>query len=291
MSAVHVIHENPDWTTPLFRALAARDVPFVDWHLGAGTLDLATAPPHGVFYSRMSASAHTRGHRHAPEHTAAVLAQYQALEAAGVRVPRTVAAVGRDAVLAAAGSFDGPFLTKPNRGGKGLGVRLFRDVATLAAYLDGPDHEPPVDGITLVQRYIEAPTPTITRVEFVGGKLLYAVAVDTSGGFELCPADACAVDDAFCPAGAVSETFRILPDFDHPLVERYRRVLATHDVGVAAFEFVADASGRDYTYDLNTNTNYNARAEAAVGRSGMDALADYLGRELAREQGRARAAA
>ena len=170
-------------------------------------------------------------------------------------------------------------------------MRLFRDVATLAAYLDGPDHEPPVDGITLVQRYIEAPTPTITRVEFVGGKLLYAVAVDTSGGFELCPADACAADDAFCPAGAGGETFRILPDFDHPLVERYRRVLATHDVGVAAFEFVVDARGRDYTYDLNTNTNYNARAEAAVGRSGMDALADYLGRELAREQGRARAAA
>ena len=25
-------------------------------------------PPEGVFYNRMSASSHTRGHRHAPEH-------------------------------------------------------------------------------------------------------------------------------------------------------------------------------------------------------------------------------
>jgi hypothetical protein len=29
--------------------------------------------------------------------------------------------------------------------------------------------------------------PLITRAEFVGGKFIYAVEVDTSGGFELCP--------------------------------------------------------------------------------------------------------
>ena len=33
----------------------------------------------------------------------------------------------------------------------------------------------------------------ITRAEFVGGRFLYAVEVDTSSGFELCPADACTV--------------------------------------------------------------------------------------------------
>ena len=32
-------------------------------------------------------------------------------------------------------------------------------------------------------------------VEFVGGEFLYAVRVDTSQGFELCPADACRIDD------------------------------------------------------------------------------------------------
>ena len=42
-----------------------------------------------------------------------------------------------------------------------------------------------------MQRYIRAPEPFITRVEFVGGRFLYAVRVDTSQGFELCPADQC----------------------------------------------------------------------------------------------------
>ena len=102
--------------------------------------------------------------------------------------------------------------------------------------------------------------------------MLYAVRVDTSQGFELCPADACAVDDAFCPVGEqAGEKFQILQDFDHPLLPRYRRLLAQHGIGVAAFEFIVDADGRDYTYDINTNTNYNAAAEArAISSAGPD---------------------
>ena len=71
-----------------------------------------------------------------------------------------------------------------------------RDVvaAEYARVASGAGHEPPVDGVALVQEYIAAPAPFITRAEFIGGRFLYAVRVDTSLGFELCPADACAVD-------------------------------------------------------------------------------------------------
>src|SRR5438046_8672005 len=99
---------------------------------------------------------------------------------------------------------NGAFSTKPNRAGKGLGVHLFRDVAALAENVDSPAVEKSVDGVTLIQQYIQSPEPYITRVEFVGGKFLYAVRVDTSLGFELCPADVCQVGDAFCPVGESS---------------------------------------------------------------------------------------
>ncbi len=118
------------------------------------------------------------------------VAQYAALEAHGIRTPRTLAAVGREHIVEAARGFDGPFITKHNRAGKGLGVRLFYSVEGLGEYVQGPDFEDSVDGVTLVQEYIQAPEPFITRVEFVGGRLVYAVRVDTSEGFELCPADA-----------------------------------------------------------------------------------------------------
>jgi hypothetical protein len=36
-------------------------------------LNTASTPPEGVFYNRMSASSHSRGHRFAPEYTAVIL--------------------------------------------------------------------------------------------------------------------------------------------------------------------------------------------------------------------------
>ena len=307
---IYVLHENTAWVEPLRVALHERGLSFEEWLLDTGTLDLTKPPPEGVFYNRMSASSHTRGHRYAPEHAAAALAwlerhgrrvlnggralqlelskvaQYAALEALGIRTPRTVAVIGRQPLVEAARRFPLPFITKHNRAGKGLGVRLFHDAEALARYVESEAFEPSVDGITLLQEYIEAPEPFITRVEFVAGRFLYAVQVDTSQGFELCPAAACRVDDTYCPAGeAAGALFRIVERFRHPLVERYERVLAANDTHIAGIEFIVDRDGVAYTYDINTNTNYNSEAEEAAGQSGMGAIADYLGRELARLRG------
>jgi hypothetical protein len=183
-------------------------------------------------------------------------------------------------------------ILKHNRAGKGLGVRLFLSASALEGHLASGDFEPSIDGITLVQRYIEAPEPFITRVEFVGGKFLYAVRVDTSQGFELCPADACQIDSpslaVACPAVAPSDKFQIVRDFDHPLLPKWQAFLAANDIRIAGIEFITDKGGRSFTYDVNTNTNYNPDAEAKDGRagssrSGMGAIASYLGDLLARE--------
>jgi hypothetical protein len=308
MSHIHIIHENDEWTAPLLRELDALGHPYRDWHLGNAKLDLDEDPPAGVFYSRMSASSHTRGHRYTPELTAGVLtwletrgarvlngaralalelskmAQHAALREHGIRVPHTVAALGREQIIAAACDFHGTFISKHNRAGKGLGVRLHEDVDALVNYLDGPEFELPVDGITRVQEYIEAPTPQITRLEFIGQEFLYAVRVDTSEGFELCPAQSCEIGDGACPVSeSVTEKFVIIDDFDHPLVDAYGDFMVRHELQVAAFEFIIDGDGHAYTYDINTNTNYNASAEAHTERSGMLALARFLGVELARQ--------
>src|SRR3546814_8390310 len=56
-----------------------------------------------------------------------------------------------------------------------------------------------------LQEHVATPEPVITRAEFVGGRFLYAVEVDTAGGFELCPADVCSVPGAARPAFKVVE--------------------------------------------------------------------------------------
>ena len=288
---------------PLRREFAARDVPFTEWFLHRGVLDLTRPPPEGIFYNRISASSHTRGHRYAPEFTAAVLAwltrhgrtvingertvqlevtkvgQYEALKAFGIETPDTAAVIGKEHVAAAADRIGYPIILKHNRAGKGLGVRLLLSAEALEQHLASPDFEESIDGITLVQRYIEAPAPYITRVEFVGGRLVYAVRVDTSEGFELCPADVCQIgeDESACPTAAPADKFQIIPDFKHPLLPAWQAFLAKNGIDIAGIEFIEDADGRAYTYDVNTNTNYNPDAEAKDGRSGMGAIADYLG--------------
>jgi hypothetical protein len=309
MPKIYVIHENDAWVEPLRSAFAALGLPYEEWFLSEGRLDLAEAPPEGVFYNRMSASSHTRGHRYAPELTGSVLAwlelhdrrvindsralrleiskvaQYAALAPHGIRTPHTIAAVGREAIIAAARKMGPSFITKHNRAGKGLGVKLFHSVDALQAHVDSPAFEDSVDGITLIQQYIHAPEPFITRVEFIGGKFLYAVRVDTTLGFELCPADVCQVDDAFCPVGetpaaTAAPRFQVVRGFSHPIIERYRRFIAENGIGIAGIEFITDETGELYTYDVNTNTNYNSAAEAEAGIYGMREIATYLGREL-----------
>jgi hypothetical protein len=307
MTHIYVIHENAAWLEPLAAALDRQALPWRDWFLDRGVFDLSRPPPEGVFYNRMSASSHTRDHRYAAELTASVLAwleqhkrrvvngsraldleiskarQYAALEKAGIRTPDTVLVAGKELLADAARQrfVNGPFILKPNRGGKGLGVRLFQTLDALGDYLDSPDYAPPVDGLHLLQQYVRAPVPLIVRAEFIGGRFMYAVEVDTSDGFELCPADVCAVGDAFCPAGEETRAkFTIIEDIDNTLKRRYEAFLAANDIGVAGIEFVTDADGVVYTYDVNTNTNYNPDAEARGGRSGMETLAQYLGAQL-----------
>ena len=219
------------------------------------------------------------------------VAQYAALARAGLAVPDTVACHTAEQIMAAHARFgDRPVITKHNRAGKGLGVKLFRDAGSLEAYVGGRTFEPSVDGITLLQSYIEAPAPFITRVEFIGGRFLYAVRVDTSDGFELCPADVCALDNV-CMADSnkadirphrfeIIERFEASPVGRH-LLPRMEAVMRQAGLDVAAFEFICDADDRPFVYDVNTNTNYNSDAESRAGVSAMDSLAAYLQAELA----------
>lgn len=211
--------------------------------------------------------------------------QDAALRAAGIDTPRTIAIIGREALVDAGRRMTPPFITKHNMGGKGLGVRLFRDHESFAAYVNGADFEVSFDGVTLLQQYIQPPEPFITRVELVDGRLVYAMRSSTMQGFELCPADACQVVDTpldtSCPVGGTGR-FAARTDIanDDRLVRAYAALCAQHGIESAGPEFVEDATGRRYTYDINANTNYNSEVEAEVGVDGMMAIVDHCRRAL-----------
>ncbi|WP_064091818.1 ATP-grasp domain-containing protein [Rossellomorea aquimaris] len=307
MKKIYVIHENSEWTNHLTSRLDELQLPYEEWFLDEGMVDLSTEPPEGVFYNRISASSHTRDHRYAPELTESVLSwlefhnrrilngsralrlevskvnQYMALNASQIKTPKTIAAVGKEQIIKAAEKLDKPsFITKHNRAGKGLGVQLFHSIEALKNYVYSDSFEEPLDGTTLIQEYIKSPDQSITRCEFIGGKFVYAVKVDTSKGFELCPADACQVEDLFCPVGEKEEKpmFEIIDQFSNEMIDQYESFLKANKIDVAGIEFIQDENGVIYTYDVNTNTNYNKDAEGVYGKFGMLELAKFLGEQL-----------
>ncbi len=297
---IHILYENDAWLPPLVDALHERGLTSRPWFVEGGAVDLAQAPPEGVYVNRMSPSAHTRGHQGGVAATREILAWLEshgrrvvngsaafdlevskvrqdiALRAAGIQTPHTIAAIGRQGLRDAAERLGAPFVTKHNQGGKGLGVRLFRDLEAFEEFVSSDAVNETPDGVWVLQRYIVPPEPFITRVEIVNGRFLYAIRSSTEGGFELCPADACeSTDSAFCPVGGTGK-FALRPDITEadPLVRAYLALCDRHGLDVAGIEFVEDEAGRRYTYDVNANSNYNSTVESQHGLHGMGAIAD-----------------
>ena len=264
MAKIYVLHENAAWLPPLRQAFAALGLPYEEWFLNQGSVDLGAPPPDGVFYNRMSASSFTRDHVHAPELTAGMLAwlqahgrrvvndgraldlevskvkQYAALSAHGIRTPRTVAAVGRDAVVAAASDFGpGPMILKPNRGGKGHDVRLFDDAEALIGHVGSDAYEAPVDGVALVQQYIAAPgaLSSPVRNSSAAASCTPSASIRRWGSSCARPTPAPWMAARRC-RNSPSSTPSI-----RELQAGYERFLAANGIEVAGIEFIVDRDG------------------------------------------------
>jgi glutathione synthase/RimK-type ligase-like ATP-grasp enzyme len=304
MQDIYIIHENEEWLEPLRKAFLDRSVVAKEWFLNEGQVDLNTKPPQGIFYNRMSASSHTRGNRFAPELTRATInwlelhnrnvfngsraiyyevdkfSQYCALHQNDILTPKTIAVIGKAQLISTAKSFNQlPFIIKPNRGGKGLGVKLIKSIEEFESFLDSDEYEEPLDGTWLIQEYIQSEQTYITRAEFVGCKFLYTVKVNTESGFELCPADVCEISDAFCPTTKQESKFEIIHDYDqHPLIAQLEQFLQKTKIDIAGIEFIENQRGQLLVYDINTNTNYNGAAEKKAGleTTAMESIAELL---------------
>lgn len=309
---VYLLYENADWLPPLIRELQRAAVPYKEWFLHHGCIDLHSAPPPGIFVNRISPSSHTRGHAESIFFAREVVTwleahgrrvingsrafalevskvrQYTALERVGLATPKTLAVCGgADELKNAARQMALPFLTKHNCGGKGLGVKVFHSYEAFDQDAETLATDASIDHVILLQDYIASPQQRITRVEIVDGKFLYAINSDTSHGFELCPAESCEIGSAFCPVGesAPSATnrqslFTLRENFSDPIIEQYIAFMAEHAIDIAGFEFIEDANGCKITYDINCTTNYSPGVESAHNLNGMAAIVQLLQREL-----------
>jgi hypothetical protein len=112
-------------------------------------------------------------------------------------------------------------------------VKLFKDTTLLKTFMQD-EYEFPVDGVTILQEYIESPDNCVIRCEYVGGKFLYALRINATESFENCPSDVCQMPKGF------KQRFEIVQDFEDPIIEVYKNFLNTNRIDISGVEFIKD---------------------------------------------------
>jgi hypothetical protein len=306
---IAIFYEHPEWFAPLFAELDRRGVAYdrlVAYQHGFDPA--AEHPPYALIVNRMSPSAYLRGHVQAIFYTlhylaylnaigANVLNGYDAyvyefskakqlglLQRLGLRYPRARVINDASQVLTAATGLTFPVILKPNLGGSGAKIVLFKTPEELRQAAAHGLLDLGIDHTALVQEYLPTEGDSIVRVEILGGEYLYAIRVFlTAGAFNLCPADYCRVAAPGTSAAGLADDVsgRRAPveaytPPDH-IIAAVKRITAAAHIEVGGVEYLISArDGHPYFYDINALSNFVADAPHVVGFDPVPKLVDYI---------------
>ena len=307
-----VLHEHPEWQKPLFAALTRRGVSFEPFDLTRAAFSNADVLRAPVYFNQASPSAYLRGHTRAVPLALAYLrsvellgarvingadvfalelsksAQATLLRTLGIDTPRSVTFNDPRALQAYAADIRWPALLKPDQGGSGARIQL---VDSLAHVDEIFARDPGVwlpDNLFVLQEYLpHDPERGITRLEFLGGELLYATRVVTHGRFNLCPSPVCNPEegDGACelPSEAPPVEFYPFPDVPREAVATAQRIVRAANLDVGGIEYLETVDGRRVFYDINANSNLRPSVAATFGFDPFDRVVDFLANRLARK--------
>ena len=310
-----VLHEHPEWQKPLFAALTRRGVSFEPFDLTQAAFSNVEALRAPVYFNQASPSAYLRGHTRA---VPLALAYMRSLELGGARVlngadvfalelsksaqatllrtlgidcPRSITFNDPRALHAYAAEIRWPALLKPDQGGSGARIQMVDSLAHVEAIFSRDPGMWLPDNLFVLQEYLpHDPERGITRLEFLGDELLYAMRVVTHGRFNLCPSPVCNPEDGdgaceipeVVPAPPVE--FYPFPEVPKEAVETARRIARAAGLDVGGVEYLESPDGRRVFYDINANSNLRPSVAAAFGFDPFERVVDYLERQLARRR-------
>jgi glutathione synthase/RimK-type ligase-like ATP-grasp enzyme len=301
MSDLAIFYEHPKWFAPLFAGLEARGIAYRPIHADGYAYDPADPrPPAPLVFNRIAMSSFLRAPEHPIFFAQALMAQWRtagarvvngadvlAIDASKARQLALVAGLGlavpatrivhRAADLAAAAAgLRFPLVVKANIGGSGAGIVRYDSADALAAAVADGTVPDSIDRVLLVQEYVPVRGGAITRIETLGGKYLYAIAVDGGGGFDLCPADVCLT----APGKAAVTVQRVAPALE--AIAAAERIAQAAGMDVGGVEMmIDDRDGTPLFYDVNALSNFVADPLTVLGWDPHDRLIDWLADRIA----------
>jgi glutathione synthase/RimK-type ligase-like ATP-grasp enzyme len=291
-----ILYEHPTWFAPLFAALDRRGIAWRAIRLSDHSFDPGSigipAPvvlsrvamssflreaEHGIFYAE-ALLAHWAGNGAKVLNGADVIAidsskarQLSLIAGLGLGIPETRVVHRREDILAAATGMAFPLLLKANVGGSGAGITRYERREELEEAVRERFLPDSVDKVLLLQDHVPARGGTIIRVETLGGDFLYAIEVESGGGFDLCPADACIA----APGREAIRMTAVTPPA--ALVEAAQRIARAAGLDVGGVEYlIDDRDGVARFYDINALSNFVANPLDVLGWDPHERLVDHL---------------
>jgi glutathione synthase/RimK-type ligase-like ATP-grasp enzyme len=308
-----VLFEHPDWQKSLWAALERRGIHFSAFDLKRAAFDPDAVPETPLYFNQASPSAYVRGNARA---VPLALSLMRSLELGGAQVlngsrafllelsksaqaallrrleiphPRSLVFNDAETVLAQwTGGW--PALLKPEQGGSGARMFLLNSPDELLKLLrDQPAVWLP-DNLLLLQQYFPVdPSQGIVRMEFLGGKLLYAMRVVSNGAFNLCPSEVCNPEGSgeshyAVPASVPAKPVEFYPYANVPAeaVVMGEKIMSAGGLDVGGIEYLETSDGRRIFYDVNANSNLRAPIGQAFGFDPFERVVDYLSEQIER---------
>ncbi len=308
-SPIGVLDEHPDWLDPLYSVFDERGVPYEKIDISTFSYNPQLKECLPFYINRLSPSALNRGHESAFAFTLDYITH---LESMGARVingshtvlietskakqasilstlnipqPKTIVLNNITQIEKHISDFQFPILIKPNCGGSGSGIQKFENPDDLKSATDAGGIDIPVNGLFILQEFIQPRDGHIVRLETINGKLAYAMKVFTDGSFNLCPSDGCDVDRStpatddlgYCPSTTDSDVrFELYRNPPSDVVSAVERIVAHAGMECGGIEYTVGKDGQWYIYDINPLSILRASFKEEYGVDGWGMLADFF---------------
>ena len=308
-SPIGVLDEHPDWLDPLYSVFDERGVPYEKIDISTFSYNPQLKECLPFYINRLSPSALNRGHESAFAFTLDYITH---LESMGARVingshtvlietskakqasilstlnisqPKTIVLNNIAQIEKYISDFQFPILIKPNCGGSGSGIQKFENPGDLKSARDAGEIDIPVNGLFILQEFIQPRDGHIVRLETINGKLAYAMKVFTDGSFNLCPSDGCDVDRStpatddlgYCPSTTDSDVrFELYRNPPSDVVSAVERIVAHAGMECGGIEYTVGQDGQWYIYDINPLSILRASFKEEYGVDGWGMLADFF---------------
>ena len=303
---IGIIFEHPEWHIPLFEALSTSGLDVAKIDLKKGAFNFGSLPEASLYYNLVSPSAYLRGNQRAIPFAYSVCRtlesmgrrvingsasmalefsksnQLALLKSLGVDHPQSVVFNDAGALSILEEKLKWPMILKPEQGGSGARMYELNSISELIEILTLKPELWQPDGLLLLQEKLNYDHKFgIIRLEYLDGKLLYAMRVVTNGVFNLCPSVTCNPengDAGTCSLEIVAckPEFYPYPEVPAVAVETGRSIMAKAGHSIGSVEYLETLDGRRVFYDINSNSNLRPSIAAAFGIDPFDEVANYL---------------